>query len=182
MSRVRQIPYDESRGEVRAEYDRQKARHGRMTNMKRTLAHSWPALRAYMTWYDLYDEVSGFAGERAATIFVHAISTGTDCLICSTFFRRILIEWGEDPDAPRLDSVEALLAEYGRQLARDAHDVSDELYARLAERFDEGQIVSLTALGGMMIATNVFNNALRVDLDEYLEPYRAARPSEARPA
>ncbi len=23
-----------------------------------------------------------------------------------------------------------------------------------------------------MLATNVFNNALRVDLDEYLEPYR----------
>ena len=23
-----------------------------------------------------------------------------------------------------------------------------------------------------MVATNLFNNALRVDLDEYLEPYR----------
>ena len=29
---------------------------------------------------------------------------------------------------------------------------------------------SVTA--GLMIATNVFNNALRVDLDEYLLPYR----------
>jgi hypothetical protein len=34
-----------------------------------------------------------------------------------------------------------------------------------------------------MLATNVFNNALRVDLDQYLEPFRvrakAADPAEA---
>jgi hypothetical protein len=29
-----------------------------------------------------------------------------------------------------------------------------------------------------MLATNVFNNALRVDLDQYLEPFRA-RPGAA---
>ena len=39
-------------------------------------------------------------------------------------------------------------------------------------QFTPPQIVALTAFGGMMIATNVFNNALRVDLDGYLEPYR----------
>ena len=31
---------------------------------------------------------------------------------------------------------------------------------------------ALTTFGALMVATNVFNNALRVDLDEYLEPYR----------
>ena len=35
------------------------------------------------------------------------------------------------------------------------------------------QIVVLTAFGAIMIATNVFNDALRVPLDSYLEPYRA---------
>jgi hypothetical protein len=33
--------------------------------------------------------------------------------------------------------------------------------------------VTLTAFGTLMIATNIFNNALRVDLDEYLALYRA---------
>ena len=28
------------------------------------------------------------------------------------------------------------------------------------------------SFGALMVATNVFNNALRVPLDEYLEPYR----------
>ena len=32
--------------------------------------------------------------------------------------------------------------------------------------------MALTAFGALMVATNVFNNALDVDLDDYLEPYR----------
>jgi hypothetical protein len=35
------------------------------------------------------------------------------------------------------------------------------------------QVVALTAFGGLMVATNLFNNALQIDLDEYLVPYRA---------
>ena len=76
------------------------AAHGRATNMKRTLARSPVALRSLMTWYDLRDEVVAFLGERATLLFAHAISTGTDCLICSTFFRRLLIDAGDNPDDP----------------------------------------------------------------------------------
>ena len=32
--------------------------------------------------------------------------------------------------------------------------------------------VLLMTFGAMMVATNVFNDALRVDLDGYLQPYR----------
>jgi hypothetical protein len=35
------------------------------------------------------------------------------------------------------------------------------------------EIVTLTAFAGLMIATNVFNDVLRVDLDDYLAAYRA---------
>ena len=50
--------------------------------------------------------------------------------------------------------------------------MSGDVYARLAAEFTSEQIVSLAAFGAMMVATNVFNNALEVDLDEYLEGYR----------
>jgi alkylhydroperoxidase family enzyme len=140
--------------------------------MKQTLAYSPVALAALMTWYPLRDAVAGFLGDRAATLFAHAISTQTDCLICSTFFRRLLRDAGEDPKALQLDERECAVVDYGRQLARDANGVSDELYARLASFLGPEQVVTLTAFGGLMVATNVFNNALRVDLDEYLWPYR----------
>jgi alkylhydroperoxidase family enzyme len=156
--------------------ERHVAGHGSVTNMKRTLAHSPIALRVLLEWYALRDEVLPFLGERLTNHFAHAISSETDCLICSTFFRRILIDSGENPDALALDARERVVVEFGRQLARDPNGVSDELFARLAGHFKQDQIVTLTAFGGLMIATNVFNNALRVDLDEYLWAYRKPCP------
>lgn len=173
MARIRPLAREECSPASRRIHDEQVAAHGRMTNMKSTLAHSAPALKALMEWYALRDEVEPFLGPRATILFAHAISTETDCLICSTFFRRILIESGEDPDRFEMDERERLVAAYGRQLARDAHGVTDELFARLRGHFSEAEVVALTAFGALMVATNLFNNALRVDLDEYLWPYRA---------
>jgi len=175
MPRIQPVEVEAASPMSRKQLEMQIKAHGRATNMKRTLAHSPMALHAYMHWYDLFDEVSEFLGKRAATLFVHAISTQTDCLICSTFFRRWLIESGEDPDTLALDERERTVVEYGRQLVKDANAVSDELYARLGAFLTPEQIVALTAFGGLMIATNVFNNALRVDLDEYLFPFRKER-------
>ncbi len=152
--------------------------HGRVTNMKRTLARAPVALHALMTWYDLREAVLPFLGDRLTTLFAHSISAGTDCLVCSTFFRRLLIDSGEDPGHLQLDDWEQTIVGFGRQLAVDPHGVSDELYDRLAARLRPEQIVALTAFGGLMVATNLFNNALRVDLDEYLEPYRKKEQPE----
>jgi len=148
---------------------------GRMTNMKWTLAHSPVALDALLQWYPLYDEVVPLLGERRTRLYCHAISTQSACLICTTFFRRLIIDEGEDPDDLELDEFDALIVDLGRRLADDPHTVDDALHARLAERFDDAQIVALIAFGAMMVATNVFNDALRVDLDGYLHPYAAVK-------
>jgi len=175
MARIPPLDQAEADPAGRAVLDGIVAAHGRTTNMKRTLARSPVALDALMTWYHLRDAVVPFLGERATTLFAHAISAGTDCLVCSTFFRRMLIESGEDPDSLRLDGWEQTIVDYGRQLAVDPHGVSDDLFARLADRLQADQIVALTAFGGLMVATNLFNNALRVDLDNYLQGYRKER-------
>jgi alkylhydroperoxidase family enzyme len=172
MGRVQPLPDAQVTPAARLELDKQLAAHGRVTNMKRTLAHSPVALRALMTWYELREEVVPFLGERRTNLFAHAVSSQTDCLICSTFFRRILSDAGENPDRLDLDEVDQALVGYGRQLARDANRVDDELFAQLSAQFSAAQLVTLTVFGGLMIATNVFNNALQVDLDDYLQPYR----------
>ena len=179
MPRIRPIDYAEAPPAVRAAHDEVVREHGRITNMKRTLLHSLPAFRALMEWYPLHDTVQPFLGERLTNLFAHAISADTDCLVCSTFFRRILADWGEDPDNFALDARERLVVDFGRCLAAPAARVPAELYARISAEFTDEQIVALTAFGAMMLATNVFNNALEVDLDEYLEPYR--KPAAAHP-
>jgi alkylhydroperoxidase family enzyme len=180
VARIDPLNASETAGPRRAALDEVVVAHGRATNMKTTLARSPVALRALMAWYDLRDEVAGFLGDRATLLFAHAISTATDCLICSTFFRRLLLDAGEDPEALRLDDRERLIIEYGRQLAREPNDVSDVLFARLNEHFDGDQLVTLTAFAGLMVATNLFNNALRVDLDEYLWPYRKSKAAGSK--
>src|SRR5262245_47217613 len=103
MTRV-EMPDGPIHPHAQAELDRQLAADGLVTNMKRTLSRSPAALAALMQWYPLRDEVAAFLGDRATTLFAHAVSTQADCLICSTFFRRVLIEEGEDPDRPRVDA------------------------------------------------------------------------------
>jgi alkylhydroperoxidase family enzyme len=172
MGRIPTVEPEDATAGQRAAHDDGVKRYGRMTNMKRTLLHSLPAFHALMEFYPLADVVEPFLGARAMNVFLHAISAETDCLVCSTYFRRHLIDAGDDPDNLELSEREELLAEFGRSLSTQNSRVSDDVYARLAAEFTAEQIVALTAFGAMMVATNVFNNALEVDLDEYLEGYR----------
>jgi alkylhydroperoxidase family enzyme len=180
MSRIAPLDTEAAAPDARAAAEAHVRNHARMTNMKRTLLHSLPAFKALMEWYPLRDAVQPFLGERLTTLFAHAISAETDCLICSTFFRRMLIQTGENPERLRLDDREAVVLEFGRALAVSPFKVPDEVYQRLQSHFTESQLVALTAFGAMMVATNVVNNALEVDLDDYLQPYRkGARESAA---
>lgn len=172
MPRIRMIESGEGSAEVQARFEHQVAHNGRITNMKRTLLHSVPAFDAYMSWYTLREELLPFIGERGVIVFSHAISTASDCLICSTFFRRYLIDAGEDPNQLTLNPQEALLVEFGKQIVKDSNGVSDDLFERLRAHFDQRQILLLTAFAGIMIATNTLNNVLRVPLDDYLATYR----------
>lgn len=172
LSFLSMTDYESAGPEVRAEYDDQIEKHGRVTNMKRTLLHNVPAFKAYMEWYTLRDLMIPFLGERAISVFAHAISTGNECLICSTFFRKILIDAGDDPDDLALSDVEKLLVDFGVAVTTNPHGVPEDIYARLREVFTEEQLVLIIGFAGIMIATNTFNTVARVPLDEVLYDYK----------
>jgi alkylhydroperoxidase family enzyme len=182
MPRIAPLDLEAAAPDARAAADAHVRNHARMTNMKRTLLQSLPAFQALMEWYPLRDVVQPFLGERLTTLFAHAISAETDCLICSTFFRRMLIQTGENPERLKLDDRETAVLAFGRALAVSPFKVPEEVYRGLTSYFDSGQIVALTAFGAMMVATNVVNNALEVELDEYLQPYRKGARESATPA
>ena len=180
MPRIRPIDPQSAPPELREAHEKALQRFGRVTNMKVTLLHSLPAFDALMTWYDLRETMQSFLGERLTDLFSHAISAGTDCLICSTYFRRALIDAGVNPDDLVLDEREQVVVEFGRCLAKPFSRVPNELYARLSALFTDEQVVALTAFGAMMVATNVVNNALEVDLDDYLLDYRKSSTSASQ--
>ena len=152
-----------------------------LTNMKRTLLHAVPAFDALMSWYDLRDAITPTIGDRGVLIYCFAVSEKADCLICSTFFRRLLIDRGEDPSALALSEKESALGSFGRQLATPPHTVDDATWATATSGLNDEQIVALVSFGAIMLATNVFNNVLGVPLDEYLRPYLADASAATRP-
>jgi len=171
MSYLPLTEYETSDEAVRREYDDQMAKNGRITNMKRTLLHNVPAFHAYMEWYTLRDEIVPFIGERALSLFSYAISVGNNCLICSTFFRKILIDSGDNPDSPSLNDIEKLLMDFGQRIGTDPHNIPESIYEELRGHFDTEQIVLLIAFAGIMSATNLFNTVAKIPLDEVLYKY-----------
>jgi alkylhydroperoxidase family enzyme len=180
MPRIHPIDPESASPELREAHARAGQRFGHVTNMKATLLRSLPAFDALMTWYDLRETVQPFLGDRLTDLFSHTISAGTDCLICSTYFRRALIDAGVNPDEVSLNEREQVVVEFGRCLAKPFSRVPEEVYARLSALFMDEQVVALTAFGAMMVATNVVNNALEVELDDYLLDYRKRSASASQ--
>lgn len=173
------LPDDELGHDAVVAAERQLNNHGgRITNMKRSLLANVPSFDAYMEWYTLRDELEPYIGERAVSLFSYAISDANDCLVCSVFFRRILIESGDDPDNPTVTETEQLLLEWGRLIATTPGDIPAEFYARLEAAFSPQLRVILVAFAGQMVATNIVVTVGKVPLDEVLYEFR--KPGDTR--
>ena len=145
--------------------------HSKITNMKATMGRSVLTFHIYMQWYDLYGQVKSIVGERAAYLFAHAISLGSNCPLCTTYFRKLIIEKGEDPAALALTEAEQHLLDFGSAMANNKGEVPADVYGAISKQYTEEQIILLVGFAGQMIATNIFNNALHVEIDGYLAPY-----------
>ncbi|WP_375447817.1 carboxymuconolactone decarboxylase family protein [uncultured Fibrella sp.] len=182
IPRIHPLPESDASAELKAAW----AKHiddypgSRITNMKATLSHSPLAFDVYMQWYPLYHAVIGIVGERAAYLFAHAISEASNCPLCTTFFRKIIIQHGERPEDLHLTDDEQYLLDFGATIAQNRGTVLDETYEPIRQRFSDQEIVTLVAFAGQMIATNLINNVLHVTIDEYLYPYLPVIQSEGR--
>ncbi|MCU1439831.1 MAG: hypothetical protein JWP85_828 [Rhodoglobus sp.] len=173
--------YDDLSPAGKAASDRQLELYGgRITTMKATLLSHVPSFTAYMQWYVLRDDLVPFIGERAVSLFSYAISDENGSLVCSVFFRRILIDNGEDPDNPQVTEAEQLLIDWGRLIARSPSAIPAAVYERLEATFNPQLRVLLVAFAGQMIATNLFTMVGKVPLDEELYDYR--KPGDERTA
>lgn len=155
-------------GEAKEIYERAEAKSGRVTNMVKTLLHSVPAFRA-LEFYPVRDVLAKRLGLRAVYFFCYAISTEDECIICSTYHARLLKSIGIRPEEFEFTEEEKVLVQYGRALAHNANRIDPSIYAELKRLFTEDEIVLITAVGCRMIASNLFNSALKIPLDDYLE-------------
>jgi hypothetical protein len=145
--------------------------NSRITNMKATLALSPLAFEVYMQWYPLYDNVKKILGERLAYLYAYSISYASDCPLCSTYFRKTIIDAGEKPDKLDLSLHEKKVLDFGSAIAKHQGNIADCVYREVAEKYSKEEMVLLIAFAGQMIATNIFNNVIETEIDEYLTDY-----------
>lgn len=170
MARIDKIDLKNTSAQVKEAVAEHLRQGYRMTNEKLTLLHNVTAFHALEEQsYAVDRELQKMVGKRAADFFEYAISAQNDCLVCSTYFTKLLQKNGiEDFDSCEFTLREALLIEYGRAIAKDPRNVSDELFERMKEEFTQEEIVVITTMGVFMIANNYFNDILQVE-SEYFE-------------
>ena len=172
MARINPINQNEISPSVQSAFERHiKEYNARITNMKATLGHSLLAFEVYMQWYPLYEQVEIILGKRLAYLYAYSISKASDCPLCSTFFRKIIIDAGEKPENLVLAPSQKEIIDFGNSIAKYQGNINDHLYNSIAQKYSKSDMVILIAFAGQMIATNVFNNVIETDIDEYLVEY-----------
>ena len=146
---------------------------GHLTNMQRTVIRDHATYVAYAAWHASWGRLVQIVGLRAATVYAHTISEINDCQLCSLYFVADLRELGIEPSAFTATPNEEALIAFGRQFVQDATSVSDELFARLQQYWNEDEIIAIVGFAGQMVATNDFNSAIGVELDQRLLPLRS---------
>ncbi len=174
MARIQPLTSNELSPSVRIAFERHIQEYsGRITNMKATLGYSLTSFEAYMQWYPLFGEVEKILGNRLAYLYAHAVSLAADCPLCSTFFRKIIIDAGENPGKLELSELEKNILDFGGSIAKFKGNIADHLYNAVAVNYSNSEMIVLIAFAGQMIATNIFNNVIETDIDEYLVEYKS---------
>lgn len=179
MPRLLPLTEQNTPADTKAAFEKHVRQHqSRITNMKATMGRSVLAFEIYMRWYDLYEQVKKITGERMAYLFAHSISLGSNCPLCTTYFRKLIIENGEKPEELFLNEDEQTLIDFGNEISIYSGEVDAELFETLSKKYNEEEMVVLVAFAGQMLATNVFSNVFEVEIDEYLAPYVSLNKNE----
>lgn len=164
MARISLVSYDQADDTVKQVMDGHEAKGYRITNMKRTLLHSVTAFQSLEDGvYNLQEKLEEFLDQRTVVFFGYAVSTEDECIVCSTYFAKILESWGIDFSTFAFTETEELLIALARQIVNNKGKVSGEILDQLQAKFNEKEIVEIVAFAVMIVANNLFNNILDVE-------------------
>ncbi|MBQ3603078.1 MAG: hypothetical protein IJA02_04510 [Clostridia bacterium] len=163
MARINPINYSTASEEIKSVHD-EYIKKAPMNNMKLTLLNNTVAFKALMGFHEVLAEAKTFLGELDANLFCYAISFENDCMVCSSIFKKFLDDLGIEFEGMVFTPIQQALVSFGRNIADNPHEVDEEQIEELKEFFTDEQIVVITSLAAMMIASNIINTVLDVDM------------------
>ncbi len=164
MSILSKVSLETASPEAKKVIEEHLAQGYKLSNEKLTLLHNIEAFKAIEdSSYSLDRELQRLIGKRAGDFFEYAISVQNDCLVCTTYFSKLLKDNGIDFETFEFTEREKLLIAFGRALAEDPKNIPEEIYTQLKQEFTEEEIVTITAMGVLMIANNYLNDILKIE-------------------
>lgn len=163
MARIEPIEYEKMSTEAKSAHD-EYTKNSKVNNMKLTLLHNVSAFNVMNGFHTLCDEAKKFLSELDVNLFCYAISFENDCMACSAVFKAFLDEQGVDFDTLIMTPVQQALVSFGRNVADNPHEVFDDQLDELKEFFNDEQLVVITSLAAMMVASNIFNTVFDIEI------------------
>ena len=174
MARVSNIEIHQVNDEVRPIYQRFADEYGPFLNQVKIFAHRPAALKHIMGMLmEMAD--NPILKKRHLEIAIVAVSAVNRCDYCIAHHAPRLIELGLsaeiisrilDTHCPELDDIDRLVRDYAVQVTKDHNRVTDELFNRLKEHFDETQIVELTLRITLCTFFNKFNDVMQLEMED----------------
>jgi uncharacterized peroxidase-related enzyme len=176
MARVSYVDEETTEDPVILEaFERMRKKRGKVTNIYRALAHKPAILNTmgpFVAAVQQPDELDPKLKER----IILRVSMLNRSAYCSHAHEQISAKMGftrseiaemADPQTAGISDAEKAALKYSEALTVNPGSIPDETYAELARYYSESQIVEITAIAALYNMINRFNEALKLDPEEY---------------
>jgi AhpD family alkylhydroperoxidase len=175
----------------RLTYRSSKFFYGRAVEPVQVIAHQKALMLGYGAVALSLDRFSKRVDKRHKELAMLRVSQLTGCEWCMDFGSRIAQDSGIDADtlrdlslwrdSARFGEVDRLVLEYAEAMTRTPVAVTDELFTRLREHFDERQMVELTMAIGLENLYGRTNWAFGVESEGFSDGMYCVRRQAAQP-
>ena len=176
MARINYIDESQtSNPEILEAFDRMIKKRGKLTNIYKALAHKPEILKTigpFVAAVQKPDELDPKLKERII-LRVSKINRSAYCchaheqISSKMGFSRDEIEEMNDPVSANISDAEKAALIYAEALTVNPGSIPDSVYSNLEKYYSESQIVEITALAALYNMINRFNEALKLDPEEY---------------
>ncbi|NIT13411.1 MAG: peroxidase-related enzyme [Candidatus Dadabacteria bacterium] len=157
-------------------FQRMIQKRGKVTNIYKALAHKPDILKTigpFVAAVQKPDEIDANLKER----IILRVSRINRSAYCCHAHKQISSKLGftdeqieeilDDPDSANISESDRAALKYAEHLTLSPGDIPDSIYNELASHFSESQIVEITAVAALYNMINRFNEALKLDLEDY---------------
>ena len=160
---------------IRDAFERMLKKRGKVTNIYKAMAHKPAILNTigpFVAAVQQPDELDPKLKER----IILRVSMLNRSAYCSHAHEQISAKMGFthdeitelcSPETAHISDAEKAALAYCEALTVSPGDISDETYHRLTRYFTDSQIVEVTAIAALYNMINRFNEALKLDPEEY---------------